>query len=191
MQMTIDKNTIDAVPEGIPGWMSDIELAWLSERAKEMQTIVELGSHKGRSANVLLQNCHGPVYCIDLWDGNIELVDNPIHQPIFDSKEVFDEFRKNVGHYPNLNIIKSDSVRAAEQFPDKSIDFVFIDADHSYEGCKKDIEAWLPKCKKLIAGHDYDKSCWPGVVHSVNEVFGEETGVIGTIWYKFLQEAQG
>lgn len=41
----------------------------------------------------------------------------------------------------------------------KLVDMVFIDADHSYEGCKGDIEAWLPNIKPggILAVHDYKK----------------------------------
>jgi predicted O-methyltransferase YrrM len=53
------------------------------------------------------------------------------------------------------------------------LDFVFIDADHSYEGCKADIEAWFPKVKPggLLSGHDYDNPDFPefGVKRAVDE----------------------
>jgi predicted O-methyltransferase YrrM len=46
---------------------------------------------------------------------------------------------------------------AAEMFDDESLDFVYIDGDHSYEATLKDIKAWTPKVKKggIVAGHDY------------------------------------
>lgn len=53
-------------------------------------------------------------------------------------------------------ILKMDSADAAKQFPDRYFDFVFIDADHSYEGCKADIKAWWPKAKTWLCGHDYN-----------------------------------
>lgn len=55
-------------------------------------------------------------------------------------------------------IIRKRSVDAAVQFRDGFFDFVFIDADHSYLGCKSDIEAWRPKVKSggWLCGHDYD-----------------------------------
>ena len=39
----------------------------------------------------------------------------------------------------------------------QSLDFVYIDARHDYDGCLEDIVAWYPKLKKggLIAGHDF------------------------------------
>ena len=43
------------------------------------------------------------------------------------------------------------------EYTDGSLDFAFLDGDHSHEGLKKDIAAWLPKVKKggIIAGHDF------------------------------------
>jgi uncharacterized Rossmann fold enzyme len=70
-----------------------------------------------------------------------------------------------------------DSLEAARHIPDDSLDFVFIDADHSYEACKADILAWLPKIKPsgFISGHDYDNPDFPmwGVKQAVTEIFGE------------------
>lgn len=53
---------------------------------------------------------------------------------------------------------------------DMEIDVLFIDGDHSYEGCKADIEAWYPYVKKggVMLFHDCDESS-PGVVQAVAE----------------------
>lgn len=42
---------------------------------------------------------------------------------------------------------------------DSKIDLVFIDGDHRYDGCKGDMDAWLPHIKSggILAFHDYDK----------------------------------
>ena len=66
-----------------------------------------------------------------------------------------------------------DSGEASTRYENASLDFVFIDADHSYEAVKRDIAAWLPKVKSggVIAGHDYCH--WPGfgVIEAVTEAF--------------------
>ncbi len=177
---------LDRVEKGIPGWMSEKELAFLAETAKQMGSIVELGSHKGRSSDVLLSNCPGEVYCVDLWDGKTEFGDMAERIPVYDGNEVYKEFVGNVGHYENLHPIRSDSVAASYQFKDKSVDMVFIDADHSYQGCAADINAWLPKVRKIIAGHDYSPA-WQGVVKAVSERF-ERVHLVDTIWYVDLEE---
>lgn len=69
-------------------------------------------------------------------------------------------------------IVQADSLAAARDIPDHSLDFVFIDAGHSYEECLDDILAWYPKLRPggLLAGHDYsnDRFDW-GVDRAVNE----------------------
>ena len=48
---------------------------------------------------------------------------------------------------------------------------MYIDADHSYEAVKKDLELCKIKTKPggIIAGHDYNKEKFCGVVDAVNE----------------------
>lgn len=78
-------------------------------------------------------------------------------------------------------IVRTTSRGAAGRTPDASLDFVFIDADHSYECVSADIEAWLPKVRPggLLSGHDYSKpgerssTGWPGVVRAVDEAVSE------------------
>ena len=73
-------------------------------------------------------------------------------------------------------IVRETSVAAAEDFEDQSLDFVFIDADHSYEACRADILAWSPKVKEggWISGHDFKNPNFPewGVERAVRELFG-------------------
>lgn len=67
-------------------------------------------------------------------------------------------------------ILRTSTLDALSHFEDNSIDFVFIDADHSYESCKLDIENWYHKVRKggYIIGHDID---WHSVKRAVTEFF--------------------
>ena len=53
------------------------------------------------------------------------------------------------------------------------MDFVYLDADHSYNSIKADIDAWGPKVGKggIVSGHDYynDHKNLMGVVKAVDE----------------------
>lgn len=86
-----------------------------------------------------------------------------------------DNKRKAAGvqrrHPDNTKLIVMDSLAAAKTFQDQSLDLVFIDADHSYEGVKADIHAWAPKVRQggILAGHDYDQPDFPGVKKAVDE----------------------
>ncbi len=55
-------------------------------------------------------------------------------------------------------IIQERTTDAAAHVPDRSLDFVFVDGDHSTEGVLDDIDHWLPKIRlggRLI-GHDWN-----------------------------------
>jgi hypothetical protein len=44
-----------------------------------------------------------------------------------------------------------------EELPEKYFDFIYIDANHSYDFVKEDILGWYPKLKVngILSGHDY------------------------------------
>lgn len=57
-------------------------------------------------------------------------------------------------------------------------DFVFIDADHSYEGVKRDSTAiWESTSIALIAWHDYSKA-WPGVMKCLDELAAKGAPIV-------------
>jgi hypothetical protein len=82
---------------------------------------------------------------------------------------------------------------AAGLVPDNHFDFVFIDADHSYEAVKQDITLWLPKVKPggWLCGHDFakkriqgDRTPYP-VKKAVEELLpGYELDVDNTFFYR-------
>lgn len=78
-----------------------------------------------------------------------------------------------------VRILWAPSVSATLAVDDGSLDMVFLDADHSYEGVKADLAAWLPKVKPggWIGGHDFantDRRFKFGVDAAVREAFGED-----------------
>lgn len=77
--------------------------------------------------------------------------------------------------YPNrTKIIKDYTTEAAKAVDDYSLDFVFIDADHGYEGCLRDIKAWDSKVRPggIVFGHDIH---FPTVKQAVAEYYGENS----------------
>ena len=49
------------------------------------------------------------------------------------------------------------SVEAASLFENGSFDFVYLDADHSFESVWQDLSVWYPKIRigGILAGHDF------------------------------------
>lgn len=81
-------------------------------------------------------------------------------------------------------LLRMDTAKAAEAFPDGHFDFVFLDADHTYEGVSRDIEAWLPKIRPggMMLGHDFNLKDFPGVVRAVDERFPARTLHREAVW---------
>lgn len=157
---------------GIWGWMSPTELRWLRATAATMDSVVEVGSLHGRSTTALLDGCHGPVYAIDPWD------DPAGHG--------YPSFMGSCGHYSNLRPVvgRSPDVIAECDLPD--VDMVFIDGDHSEAGVAADIDGWLPKCRRIICGHDYiHGGGYPDVAVVVDRTFGDRVEVVPdtAIWF--------
>jgi len=75
--------------------------------------------------------------------------------------------RTNITFWPG----KSDFI--ATHFEDESIDVIFIDGSHTYEGVSLDIRSWWSKLKYggKMAFHDYGQG-FPGVTLAFNEFFG-------------------
>jgi hypothetical protein len=56
-----------------------------------------------------------------------------------------------------VQLLRAFTPQAAARFPDGALDFVYLDANHSYLAVRADLRAWYPKVKAggLLAGHDY------------------------------------
>ncbi len=91
-------------------------------------------------------------------------------------------------------ILRNTSEEASVHVPDGVLDFVFLDADHSYEGVISDIKLWAPKVRAggILCGHDYGMEQWfPkwGVTKAVNE-FAASIGKqveLGADWTWFIR----
>jgi len=60
----------------------------------------------------------------------------------------------------NCEFIKKPSASALKKFDNNSLDFVYIDGNHSIEFVINDIAGWIKKVRPggIISGHDYDMS---------------------------------
>jgi len=88
---------------------------------------------------------------------------------------------------------RSYSSEAAAQVVEQSLDFAFIDGDHTYEAVQLDLQLWSSKVRPggLLCGHDCghprDKRGLWGVARAVHE-FAEPHSLVvkigaGTIWW--------
>ena len=79
------------------------------------------------------------------------------------SQYVFDEVYANVSrrmeisYGERVHMFRDVSVKAAQETPNTSLGFAYIDARHDYDAVLEDVEAWWPKVRPggIIAGHDF------------------------------------
>jgi hypothetical protein len=78
-----------------------------------------------------------------------------------------------------VEIVRARSADAASAFPDGSLDWVYVDGDHSYEGARDDLRTYAAKVRPggLLAGDDYrDVAGRDGVKRAVDEFLQEKRG---------------
>lgn len=160
---------MDHFYDNIRGWFdyADIYLRMVNE-ASSGSHFVEVGVHQGRSAAFMVVEIanSGKLIdfdCIDPWDGR-----NETGYGYTNSLATFEmNMSPAVGYYTAKQEASPD---AANGYNDQSLDFVWIDALHTYEHCRNDILAWLPKIRSggYIGGHDYDKE--NGIAQAVDEL---------------------
>jgi|6_EtaG_2_1085325.scaffolds.fasta_scaffold25614_1 hypothetical protein len=184
-------------------------------------TMAEVGVWQGNSLKLYiheLKRLNGKVYLIDWWKGSKQ-IDQGLHMewkedPYEDIYQQVLDIIEEADAKENVVILKGDCVEMAKQIKDGELDLCFIDSDHSYEGCKKDIETYLPKIKKggMMAGDDMDGSKdlyayllnvgtyteeelskdyvegkgHPGVVQAVWDVFEDNVNPFCDGWYTFV-----
>lgn len=147
-------------------WLRDVHpLCWGAE----------VGVLDGYTSDILLQSFPKlNLWMIDRWEpfvgSGLDFLD----------EDGFERLRRMTlwwtSHAPSRRFeLRRESTVAANFFAENSLDFVFIDADHTYEAVKRDLLAWWPRVRPggLVCGHDYgvygDASGQWGVSRAVNE----------------------
>ena len=165
--------------EGVPETAADVRAREIASRLPEGPIQgAEIGVFAADLSRRLLRARNDlKLHLVDSWgdyDDSLR-ASGDYHATLTDaSQEEFYARTKSImeGFQGRAVIHRAKSVSAARKVPDE-LDFVFIDADHSYEGCRSDLEAWGPKVRPggLLSGHDYDNSDYPqwGVKRAVDE----------------------
>ena len=178
-------------PSVLPeGWMGKRSRKWLRRAARRRKRIIEIGSWLGRSTKVLADSTKGRVWAVDHWLGTPnDAEQHQLYAADVARGSVFDQFCANLapelgsGKVVALRMPSADAAKVLVSQYGSVFDMVFIDGDHSYEGCAADIRNYLPLLKRggLLCGHDYH---WPGVKRAVDEAIGEELVTLGpkSLW---------
>lgn len=153
----------------------------------------EIGVFEGDTSKRLLQALPSIalLICVDVWEFNKDFAEATPNKKgrIFNANwhKTRRAFKKNVlDAFPyRVSDLPLTSRMASELVQDGSLDFVFIDATHTYEHAKEDIKLWVPKVKigGLISGDDFVDKPGYGVKKAVRESFDTFSVIFGRIWY--------
>lgn len=147
----------------------------------------ELGVFAGEFAETLFRKSPKELTLIDCWKGEEGMLfsgdvdgNNGVSLP---QDYLYNLVVSRFTQAPHVKILRGWTADLIPTIADNSFDYVYIDADHSYEGMKRDLKLIQPKLKQdgLLMGHDYEmnfekaKIPWKfGVQQAVDE-FCQET----------------
>ena len=145
------------------------------------QNLIEVGTSFGQSSLLFALNTPPDVRITTLDIQRVE--DNPTLGNVFRGQPVAER----------IQMVTSTLEQLAATLEPHSVDFIFIDGDHSYDGCKSDTLAAMKLVRPggLICWHDYIFRFRYGVVKALDEIRAEtgldirhiaHTDVSAAIW---------
>lgn len=124
----------------------------------EDSTVAEIGVAEGFfSAEILHWPNVKKLYCVDNWNTIPNQFGDGASPKDWHDKNYSDAMMRVNFAIEKVKVLRGISWDMAKKVDDESLDLVYLDACHSYDCVKKDLEAWYPKVKTggFIAGHDY------------------------------------
>ena len=130
----------------------------LVELLKDRESIigVEIGCDEGVTTEYLLESLPQlKLYSIDPYSTYIDWNGNPVHESKFSYERAM---ARTARFGDRFTLIKEQADIAKVNFEDESLDFIFIDGLHTYDGVTLDCQNYYPKMKNgsLFSGHDYN-----------------------------------
>ncbi len=154
-----------------------------SEKGGHGGIVLEVGAYQGRSSGFLAYGLKNGVklVCVDTWKNDA--------MPYDEKADVMAVFLGNMSRFEGrYEIRRGTSVEVARNW-DRPIDVLFIDGDHSYEGCTSDLITWLPfvRAGGWVALHDTGV---PEVTRAIENCFprADRTGVPLRVWSIFASK---
>ena len=167
----------------------------------EASTVAEIGVYRGQFAARLLADCPGisTYYMVDPWR-NLADWNKPANKP----DKVFEKFfgeamERTAAHEDKRVVLRGTTAEVIDQVPDGSLDFAYIDGDHTLRGITVDLVKVYPKVREggWIGGDDFSPTIWqhseefePTLVFPLAVHFAEAVGarIYGLPHKQFLIE---
>lgn len=161
----------------IQGWLTPSEalgLRYVATRLKKDSRVLEIGSWKGKSTFCIAHGLvDGTIFCVDPFNADGEQQSKSSYESAKGEEDLLTQFNNNVKGFNNIQINPNKGY--SQDFVGKinNVDFLFIDGDHSIEGCKFDFEHFEDAVNPggYIAFHDYHpKRKEVGPTHVIEQV---------------------
>jgi len=119
---------------------------------------VEVGVQRGEFAHTLLGRWNGRLlHLVDPWRRLPDYIDIANGSDT-EHEANLEETRRALARYEGrYQVHRALSAEAVQRFADEALDFVYLDANHSFESVSQDLRLWFPKVKRggVLAGHDF------------------------------------
>jgi hypothetical protein len=148
----------------VSGCTSRFELWRHVLNATRARTVVEIGVWKGKFAKEILEQCKTieQYYMIDPW-AMLPDWNKPFNVETKVFEEVYQTAMNKVDFASEkIVVLRGRTKEVIEKIPDNSLDFAYIDGDHTLRGIAVDLIKVFPKVKEngFIAGDDFTSNPW-------------------------------
>ena len=152
-----------------------------------LKQIAEIGVYRGDFAKALLQGCERLTryYMIDPWK-HLTDWNKPANLPEAELESYYQETMNKTGFAAGKRcILRGRTVDVIDQMPDQTLDFAYIDGDHTLRGITIDLTCIFPKVRfgGFVGGDDFTRSIWqhkttfePTLVFPMAVYFAEAVG---------------
>lgn len=144
---------------------------------KEGDVCIEVGVWQGDLSRQIARLPISRLYLIDPWQ-SINDVEGRLHNTDQEKLDrIYNKVRRRFFFDKKIQLIRKFSADAMSDIQDGSVDWIYIDGNHSYEFVKEDLNGWWPKLKSggYLCGDDYNDGKHQieklkfGVVQAVDE----------------------
>jgi hypothetical protein len=127
-------------------------------RARSYRVGMEIGVARGAFSEHILRRWDGKLYSLDCWEHQEkEYITASFNDSNGLQQAYYEETRRRLAEFGGRSVIvKGFSTKVTIE---EMLDFVYVDANHSYGAVLADLEYWYPKVRNggMVAGHDFEQ----------------------------------
>ena len=173
------------------------KIRWTADRNSMLDILslqgkrcAEIGVFKGEFSQEILKRNPFELWLVDPWQEQPTDVYPEYwnHPQRYDFGQMYKDVVKLFEHAPQVKVLRRKSFEAAQKFENESLDFVYVDAIHTFESCYMDMVSWFPKVIPggWLCGHDFTGE-FVGVRQAITafcRITGQEVSLLTTetVW---------